>query len=277
MQTLIDLLTAFLPMAYGLAAVNYQVYFIRRDPFAERTCTPFLFGTWILHWIYALTRTLYYGRPPVVGLGEALGIIAIAITGVYLYVEKLQENKHTGAFIIPLVVLVQLASSAMMPQVPAAPKSELLRSPLFGVHAIIAILGYSAFAVAFVYGVMYLLLYRVLKKKNFQSLIFDRLPSLDTLANMGFWSTLLGWIALTITIGIGIVMSIHLVPGFYEDPKFIGTVLVWVVYGLGVGAHIVFGWRGARSVYLSIVGFAFAVITMFGSSLIGSTFHNFQT
>lgn len=275
METLINLITALLPVMYGLAAVNYQVYFARRDPFAERTCTPFLLGTVLLHWVYILLRMIHYARPPIVGLAEAFGIIALAVACVYLYVEKVQRNKFTGAFILPLVLLFQLISAALTPR-QAGPISELLQSSLFGVHAVIAILGYSAFAVAAVYGVMYLLLYRALKRKKF-GLIFDRLPSLDTLANMAFWATFLGWIALTATIGIGVLMSIELVPGFYTDLKFITTVLVWLVYGAGIAARFALGWHGARSVYLSLVGFGFALITMVGSNYLWATFHTFKT
>jgi len=275
MHTLIDLLTTLLPLAYGLSAANYQVYFVRRDPFAERTCTPFLLVTAVVHGLYLVARVFYFARPPIVGMGEALGVIALALAGVYLYVEKLQRNKFTGAFILPLVVLLQLVASALMPHGQTAPSSELLKAPLFGVHAVIAMLGYSSFFLGAVYGVMYLLLYRALKQKKF-GLIFDRLPSLDTLANMGFWATFVGWVALTVTIGLGIVMFLDLVPGFYRDLKFISTCAVWVVYGGCVVAHFRFGWRGTRLVYLSLVGFAFAILTMVGSNFLWNSFHSFQ-
>ena len=49
MLGLIDLLTAALPLLYGLTAVNYAVFFLRRDPFAERTSTPFLAGAVTVH------------------------------------------------------------------------------------------------------------------------------------------------------------------------------------------------------------------------------------
>ena len=36
MVALIDLLIVLLPLMYGLAAVNYLIWFVRRDPFAAK-------------------------------------------------------------------------------------------------------------------------------------------------------------------------------------------------------------------------------------------------
>ena len=153
---------------------------------------------------------------------------------VYLYVEQIQKNKNTGAFILPMVVLLQLAASALLPHTnPTSPVSPLFESPLFGLHTVVAVLGYCALSVGAVYCVMFLLLYRALKARSF-GLIFERLPSLDVLSNMAFGATFLGWIFLTVTILIGALMSMDLFPTFYEDPKFITTIAVWMVYGTAV-------------------------------------------
>ncbi len=52
MQTALDLLNTLLPLLYALAMVNYLVYLVRRDPFSERTCTPFLVSVFLLHLAY---------------------------------------------------------------------------------------------------------------------------------------------------------------------------------------------------------------------------------
>src|SRR5688572_3847622 len=117
MQTLLQLLTTGLTLLYGLAAVNYYIHFARQEPFAGRTCTPFLLGTFALHTVSLVLRTVHYGRHPILGWAEMLTVMAAAVTGVYLYVERIKSNKSTGAFIVPLVVLLQLASASLMPEV----------------------------------------------------------------------------------------------------------------------------------------------------------------
>lgn len=274
METLLNLLTVLLPLAYGLATVNYVAYFQREDPFAKRTCTPFLVAVVVLHALYLALRVAHYHQAPIVGLASVLSLIALGVAGVYLYLERIQRNKFTGTFILPLVVLLHLMASALMTEDPG-PRSALLDNQLFALHAVVAALGYAAFGLGAVYGLMYLLLYRSLKAGRF-GLVFERLPSLDVLAEMGFGATFLGWLALTITISLGVVMSVELIPHFYRDPKFITTVVVWGVYSLGVGAHFLLGWRGARMVYVSLAGFALAVVAMVGSNYLWPSFHSFQ-
>jgi len=278
MLGLIDLITAALPLLYGLAAVNYTVFFLRRDPFAERTCTPFLAGAVAVHVVFVVLLSTYFGRAPVATLPEALNLIALSVSITYLYVERIDQHRSTGVFILPLVVMLQLAASALLPHSnPAvAPQSHLFDSSLFGLHAIAAILGYTAFVVGAVYGLMYLLLYRSLKAKNF-GIIFDRLPSLDVLSKMVFGATFLGWLFLTVTIVLGVGMSMEQLPQFYLDPKFLSTLAVWAVYGLAVVTWFALNWRGARAVYFSLAGFVFALVAMMGSAFFWSSFHAFLT
>ncbi len=275
MVILIDLLLAGLPLLYGLVTVNYVTYFRSRDEFAEKTCTPVLSIAVLLHFTFIILRALHFRRHPMGSLPEALTVIALSVAIVYLYVEQIQKSKSTGAFILPMVVMLQLAASALLPHnAPEAATSELLNNPLFGLHAAVAVLGYSAFALGAVYAVMFLLLYHSLKRKRF-GMIFDRLPSLDVLRNMAFGATCLGWMFLSATIALGVMMSFDLFPQFYQDPKFITTLAVWFVYGLMIVAYFVLGWRGPRSVFLSLAGFIFAVLAMMGSAFLWSSFHKF--
>lgn len=278
MLGLIDLFTAALPLLYGLVAVNYAVYFIHRDAFAGKTCTPFLLGVVVTHVGFVLLQSVYLGRFPVATLPEAVNLMALAMASTYLYVEQIHKHRSTGMFILPMVVLLQLTASALLPHSSSSsvPQSHLFSSPLFGLHAVAAILGYTAFALGAVYALMYLLLYRALKSGKF-GLVFERLPSLDVMSRMVFGATFLGWVFLTGTIALGVGMSLGPLPEFYLDPKFYSSLAVWVVYGTAVLTWFALKWRGARAVYFSMAGFLFAVVAMMGSVFIWSSFHDFLT
>jgi ABC-type uncharacterized transport system permease subunit len=275
MLLLIDLLTALLPLAYALAAANYAVYFVRRDPFAERTCTPFLMSTVGLHLLFFALRYLYFERFPLASLAEVLSCVALAIAAVYLYVERVQASRATGVFLVGVAALLQLFASAFLQHAVPAEPSPLFRSPWWTLHTLAVVVGYSAFFVGAVYAWMFVLLYRALRKKKF-GLVFERLPSLDVLASMGMGATLLGLVAFTCVIVLGIVMSAGVVPGFYADPKFISAVVAWLVYAGAVGAHFFLGWRGARAVKLTLLGFVVAVFGVLGSTLLWRSFHVFH-
>lgn len=274
MLILIDMLTALLPLLYGLAAVNYLVFYLRQEPFAQRTCTPFLTAVFLLHLTFLIARYIHFERYPIASLAEAVSVIALAITGVYLYVERVQANKATGVFIVGLVTLTQLVASGLLPHMQPTP-GDILDVPLLAAHVTTAVLAYSAFGVGAVYGLMFLLLYRVLKRKTF-GLMFERLPPLDVTASMGVWANFLGWLLLTVAIALGAIMSLRLFPNFYRDPKFVSTLFVWTVYGGALVAYRWVGWRGARTAALSLAGFGVAVLATMGSALLWPTFHSFS-
>ena len=264
MQTAIDLLTTLLPLLYALAMVNYIVYLVRGDPFSERTCTPFLTAVFLLHLAYFGLSTALYGRAPINSMPAVISAVALAVAGVYLYVERVQGSKVTGAFQLAMVVLLQLIASTLV-QHAATPGSDVTSHSTFGLHVIAAILAHAAFFVGAVYAVMYVHLYRSLKRKKF-GVVFERLPPLDTLANMGFGATALGWVLLTASIVVGVVLS-RSVAGSFSEPHVLSAIGVWFVYGVSLLAYFVLGWRGARSVYLALAGFVVAVLTISGSAI----------
>ncbi|MEM6733537.1 MAG: cytochrome c biogenesis protein CcsA [Myxococcota bacterium] len=272
MQTLIDLVSTLLPLLYALATVNYLVFFVRNDPFAEKTCTPFLIFVFSLHATFFLLRIFVYGRYPITNMAEALSAVGLAVVLVYLYEERIQRSRSTGVFILTVVTVLQLIASSLLHTI-GETNSALAENPIYGLHAVAAVLCYAAFAVGAVYGVMYLLLYRALKRKSF-GLVFERLPPLDVLASMGIGATFIGWTLLTATIALGFAMG-----GLWkaiDDPTTLTVLLVWAVYTVAVGGYFALGWRGARTVYLSLVGFACALLAMVGSAWVWPSYHTFS-
>ena len=62
-------------------------------------------------------------------MAESLSVVAFTLAAVYLYVEQVQRTRTTGTFILPLVLCLQLASSALLPHAEVAPvEHPLLRS-----------------------------------------------------------------------------------------------------------------------------------------------------
>lgn len=272
MQILINLVSTMLPLLYALAAVNYSVYFFRGDPFSRRTCTPFLVSVFLLHLSFFGLRIMAYERYPITNMGEALSAVSLFVVLVYVYEERVQQSRSTGTFVLVVVTALQLVASTLLHGLGETP-SALANNPIYGLHAVVAVLCYASFAVGAVYGVMYLLLYRALKRRRFGR-IFERLPALDVLASMGFGATLIGWGLLSATILLGFAMG-----GLWrslDDPTTLTVLVVWTVYGLSIGGYFALGWRGTRSVYLSLVGFACALLAMVGSAYVWPGYHTFS-
>jgi ABC-type uncharacterized transport system permease subunit len=273
MQTALDLLNTLLPLLYALAMVNYIVYLVRNDPFSERTCTPFLVTVFALHCVYFLLGTLHHASYPIATMPEAISAVALSVTGVYLYVERVQRSKVTGAFQLPMVVLMQLIASTLM-QHGAAVTPGVGSHSSFSLHALAAVLAHSAFVVGAVYAVMYVYMYRALKAKRFGN-VFERLPSLDKLASMGFGATALGWGLLTASIAVGFILSRSVSESAYRDPYALVAIAVWAVYGAALLGYFALGMKGARTVYLSLLAFVCAVAAISGAA-IWPMLHRFQ-
>jgi ABC-type uncharacterized transport system permease subunit len=268
----ISLLNTLLPMLYAIAALAYLVDFFRDDPLAEKAAWPLLVLVVALHATYLALRTSLYEHIPLASMFEVMTVVAFAVAVVYLYVEYRTKTHKTGMFLITFSFVFQTISSAFIKTTGDFP--VILRSPLFGIHTGSAVIGYTAFAVSAIYGVLYLLLYHDLKASRF-GVFYQRLPSLDILAKMSLRAAVFGVVFLTSTILFGAIWASQKFPNFYEDPKFIMTLVVWSIYVLGILLHYGRGWAGKRTVYFSLFGFALIVFSMIAARYWLPSFHGF--
>ena len=82
---------------------------------------------------------------------------------------------------------------------------RVLQSPLFTVHVISVLFAYASFALAFVLGLTYVLLFKEIKAKQL-GFFYARLPSLQALDKMNGRAITVGWICLT----VGVAVAGHL-------------------------------------------------------------------
>jgi len=278
-QTVLSLLNVLLPLGYLLAALAYLVVFMESPEWAKRWATRLTASVVAAHVVYLLLATVAFRHIPVANAWEGFTFVAFAMAVVYLALEWRWKDKATGVFLLVPVLFFQILSSAFVTHTREV--DEILRSPLFSVHVTAALLGYVALSVAAVYGTMYAVLHRELKKHRV-GLIFQRLPNLETLSRLNMGAVLLGWIGLTLAILLGsfwageLTSSGRLEGSFYTDPKFLLTLVLWVLYGLTLGGRYLFRWPNRRLAYLSIVAFLFMVSSSLAVNLLFRSFHQFS-
>ncbi|HEY7412294.1 MAG TPA: cytochrome c biogenesis protein CcsA [Vicinamibacteria bacterium] len=272
MRAAVSLLNLLLPLLYGAATVAYAVDFFRDLAPAARRARRLLGVTIALHALYLGLRTVLYEHIPLASSFEVLTTVALALAVVYLWVERRTGVVKTGMFIVAFCFTFQAVSSAFLTNPLRFP--EVLRSPLFGLHTMAAVLGDTAFAVSAVYGVLFLLLHHELKASRF-GIVYQRLPPLDVLARLSLRAAVLGLAFLTLTIAIGAVWAAQQFPGFHGDPKFLLILLVWLVYGAALGLNYRWGWNGRRAIYVSLLGFALMLAQAAIARLWLRSFHGF--
>ena len=278
MQALLPLLTTLLPVLYGLSAAGYaRVYLAEPGVFEGtrgRSGGPVLLrAAVVVHILYLVARGLMEGHLPLASVYDFLSATGFSLAVVYLYVEMRVRIRTTGIFVVPLVFFLQILSSAYGASSPA------LRPPIqpiwFELHTLAAVLGYSAFVVSAIYGILFLILYRDIKA-NRVTLFYTRMPPLETLGRMNASAASVGIALLALAILMGMGWARIAGVAFLSDPKTWLTIVAWGILAFAVLAYHRLGWRGPRAVYASLAGFTTLVLSRFAVDLFFHSFHTFR-
>lgn len=273
MNATVDTLNIVILILYILTFGIYSYDFMKGGKGLSHSKRLFLFITLLLHAVYLLLRTIAFDHPPITNVFEIFTVLAFSISLSYFILELVTDIRGTGPFIIVISLLFQLISTFFIRDLTEV--REVLRSNLLGVHVFSALLGYSGITISAVYGFLYLTLYKDIKLNKF-GLIFDRLPSLEVLEKLSYYSAIIGFSLLTVAIGIGIIWLPQAFPDFsYGDPKLVGSMLVWVLYGAGIINKITGKWRGRKLIILSIIGFLLAIFSTMITNFLAQSFHSF--
>jgi len=273
MKNAVDVSNIILPVLYLASFAIYWYDFQKDERRLSNVKRLFLFLTLVFHTFYLIARTTAFNHPPITNVFEIFTVLAFSVSFSYFVLELVTDVRGTGLFIIVISLVFQIISSLFI--VDLVEVKEVLRSNLLGVHVLHALLGYAGITMSAVYGFLYLMLYKELKLNKF-GLIFERLPNLEILEKLSFYSAIIGFILLTVAIAIGGIWLPRAFPNFsYLDPKLVVTFLVWLMYGIGIGAKLTGKVQGKRVVIFSIVGFGLAIFSTIVTNFLAKSFHAF--
>jgi ABC-type uncharacterized transport system permease subunit len=273
MKPFLETLTYLLPIFYFVTVWLYAKGFFSDQKFADRLKTPFLGVTLLIHICYFVVRTGYLQHPPITSIFELMSVLAFSIAATYLYLETMTRVRGTGYFILNLSFFFQLLSSLFIRNEVIV--NPVLRSNWLGFHVTSALLGYAAIAISAVYGFLYLMLYHEIKASKF-GVIYKKLPSLEVLEGMSLRATLSGFTLLTIAMVLGALWLPRAFQNYsYLDSKLIGTFLIWLLYGGGLLAKRIAGWKGRKMMILSLSAFGLAFFSLTIINFFFSEFHTF--
>ena len=274
MKPFADIFCAVMPFLYAALVLIYGLTFFRGNPVLERIRFPLVLATAILHIFYLTARAVMLNHPPVTSVFEIMSLLAASITVAYIYIEWRTHTSNTGAFILLLALAFQTVSSLFIRDNIVIP--EYLHSIVLGFHVSAALLGYTGISLSAVYGFLYLMLYHEIKSTRF-GLIYSRLPSLEMLETMSSRSEVFGFSLLTVAISIGLLWLPRVFDDFsYWDPKLVGTLVIWLLYAIALGAKRGLGWQGRKTIVISLVAFGFVFLSMTVINLYMSGFHSFH-
>jgi ABC-type transport system involved in cytochrome c biogenesis permease subunit len=266
-------LSAILSSFYLIISAVYIVYFFSGKKPLHTAGRALIVVTIVLHIFFMI----YFGRVenkvPITSVFEAMTLLALLLAGLYLFIEVSTKVKTMGSFVFPLIFLFQITATFGITVVEL--DDSIFKTPLFGIHAITAMIGYSAFVFSMVIGVLYLSLFREIKEIK-PRVIYDRLPSLETLDKMNMRGFITGFVFLTIGIISGIIWARKAWDDLtIFDPKIFLSWVLWLIYLVSIGGRVLFKWSGKKLGYMSVFGFAVMIFTFIFVNLIFPTLHEF--
>jgi len=263
-----------LPVFY-LLVIYYNInVFIERNKNLESKLNIVIIVLVIIHGIHLVLRGLAIETLPVVTKFDALALMAwVNIIIVYI-IESSSENKSAIFFAVLISFVFQTISSILynwnvIPH-------YLLTNPVYAIHVLLSIFGYTAIIISAIYAILYIRLNHSIKNHRLGA-FYEVLPPLKHLERMSIRSVKIG----ILTLGLGIIVG-HLVAGdvigsyWPVDAKVIYNNIIWFGYFIGFLFAQIFNWRGRWMAYLSIVGFIIFILANISLLFIQNTFHQFQ-
>lgn len=131
-------------------------------------------------------------------------------------------------------------------------------------HIPLLMISYLGFASAFAVGIVYLWQERQMKSKHPNAFTF-RLPSLEGLDHLIAQCIVFSVPFLTFGVLLGMLWAYQAWGRFWGwDPKETWALITWLVYIAYLYARYGIGWRGRKTAYLSLAGFALVMFTYVG-------------
>ncbi len=267
---------------YVMATIAYFGWLFSQIEFVGRVASSMTWGATMMGFVGLMVR--WYesyligadvGHIPVSNLYEVFILFSIITALIYLHYEKRYETRSLGGFVL-LIISAAVGfilwyafdrnADGIQPLVPA------LQSYWMKIHVPANFVGYGAFALAAMVGVVYLIKNRVVAR-NPGGLMAKQLPELNMLDDVMYKSIALGFAFFTLATILGALWAAEAWGGYWSwDPKETWALIVWLNYAAWLHMRLTKGWRGAPMAWWSVIGlfvtlFAFLGVNMFLSGL----------
>jgi cytochrome c-type biogenesis protein CcsB len=233
----------------------------------------FLISGFVIHIVSLLVHYLVSGYTPITNMHESLSFFALCLAGFFLFLRRVHKIDVMGAIFLPIISILLVASLATPPGTGVLP--PILRSYWLPIHAFFAFLGNAVFLAGCLVSIVYIILERNIKRKR-TSQWANRFPSLEALDRINYKCMSYGFPFLTLGIVTGSLWA-ELAWGSYWnwDPKETWSLITWIVYAILIHNRLTIGWRGRKTAYLMIVGFATILFTFIGVNFFIKSLHSY--
>ena len=254
------------PYIYLMCTLLYLVHVLFKSERIGKAATLLTFVGLLVHsagfiarWIESYQAGM--GHLPIRGTYECLTFSACMLVLFYLAIELKIKTRTFGIFIMPIAFLLMVyatMSSRMSNQI--LPMPEVLQGNYINYHLSSCFIGYAAFTVSFVASVVYLFM-----REGKGSTLLSR----QTLDDISYKMIAIGFVMYSILIVTGMLRSKIIWGSYWQwDQVQTWSLIAWLVYAVLLHGRFTWKWSGTLTAILSIIGFAFSII----SFLVGAGF-----
>lgn len=255
---------------YALSSLIYLSYAASKKGRLRRIAFVLQLAGLILHIVIMTLRGIYSRRVPLVYSYEFASAFALGVCVLSILFQCRSSFRALGVFSMPIITLLMLYSSSQNRGMNAL--MPALNSGWLVYHVSTVIVAYSAFCVAFVISLVFLLRDRI-KPGNF----WDRhIPEKDMLDLYSYRASQLGLVFLTVTIILGALWAEQAWGNYWTwDPKETWSLITWLIYAMYLHLRMGRGLKGKVAAIFAVIGFICVLFTYIGVNTLLPGLHSY--
>ncbi|NRG43248.1 cytochrome c biogenesis protein [Bacillus sp. CRN 9] len=248
---------------YALSVLLYFIDFLTSNRKANRVAFWLLAFVWGLQTVFLILYMMKTGRFPVLTIFEGLYFYAWVLITFSLVINRLMKVDFIVFFANVLGFFIMALHTFAPMQIESEVLASRLMSELLFFHITVAILSYGAFSLSFVFSLLYLIQYDLLKRKKWGSRLL-RIADLSKLEHMSYVLNIIGVPMLVISLILGIQWAYIKLPAMiWLDSKVLGSILVLTLYSIYLYLKVGRGMSGKSLALWNVASFLVVMINFF--------------
>ena len=233
----------------------------------------------LAHVIAVTTRGFAVHRAPWGDMYEFITALTCVAAIFFYYILVKYRAWAIGVFVMGAIVIA-LGLAETLIYTPAGPLVPALQSYWLSIHVTAMTLSSGIFFVAAVLGIMYIVAERYRKRvaagKAEPNPLLDRIPSGAQLDKLTYRAVVFGFPIWTFGVMAGAIWADQAWGRYWGwDPVETWAFITWVIYAAYLHARATGGWRGIRSHYIQLLGFASLLTNIFVIQIFVTGLHSY--
>jgi cytochrome c-type biogenesis protein CcsB len=278
--------------SYTVGAMALVAYFFAREEWLRNLGAPLAIIGCLAQFAQLAVRYQITGVWPLLNLYGSLSLFAAMAVAIYIVFAFRYRLWFAGGFVLALAAIALAYgitwNEGTLPPVPS------LQSYWAKIHVPLVVSAYGAFLVSFVFSGLYLVRFYteaylarttalatasggVATGGSSLASWLGTLPNLAALDVLVYRSVAIGLPLLTLGIITGAMWAHESWGGYWQwDPKETAALFSWIVYAIYMHLHTRNAWRGLRSSWISVIGFASIMFCYLGVNIFISGLHSYK-